>query len=143
MRKQPKLWDSQREREKKKERERENYPAKSPNLRHCQAHSENKGLSKYQRRASQLRIGPSPTGDREAGGGHPELERGKLGPREASSTKLQAGTQSLTKTPWDSGWLTSAGRVTARDQLPRRDIRHTGDGCTRCHPGNRAAGPGR
>ena len=29
---QPKLWDSQREREKK---ERENYPAKSPNLRHC------------------------------------------------------------------------------------------------------------
>ena len=106
---------------------------KSPNLRHCQDRSENKGLSKYQRRASQLQIGPSPTGDREAGEAHPELERGKLGPREASSTKLQAGTQSLTKTPWDSGWLTSAGRVTARDQLPRRDIQHTGDGCTRCH----------
>ena len=28
---------------------------------------------------------------RQAGGGQPELERGKLGPREASSTKLQAG----------------------------------------------------
>ena len=46
---------------------------------------------------------PIPTGDREAGGGQPKLERGKLGPGEASSTKLQAGTQSLTKTPWDSG----------------------------------------
>ena len=31
----------ERERE-KKERERENYPEKSPNLRHCQAHSQNK-----------------------------------------------------------------------------------------------------
>ena len=28
---------------------------------------------------------------RQAGTGQPELERGKLGPREASSTKLQAG----------------------------------------------------
>ena len=72
--------------------------------------------------------------------GQPLLERGKLGPRESSSTKLQAGTQSLTKTPWDSGWLTSARRVAARDQLPRRDIWHTGDGRTRCHPGHRAAG---
>ena len=27
----------------------------------------------------------------------------------------------LTKTSWDSGWLTSTGRVAARDQLPRRD----------------------
>ena len=27
----------------------------------------------------------------------------------------------LMKISWDSGWLTSAGRVTARDQLPRRD----------------------
>ena len=34
---------------------------------------------------------PIPTGDREAGGGQPKLERGKLGPGEASSTKLQAG----------------------------------------------------
>ena len=35
----------------------------------------------------------------------------------------------LTKTPWDSGWSTSAGRAAARDQLPRRDKR-----CTRCTP---------
>ena len=113
---------------------------KSPNLRNCQARSKNKGLSEYERRARWLQISPSPTGDRDAGGGQPELERGKLGPREASSTKLQAGTQSLTKIPWDSVWLTSAGRVAARDQLPRRDIRHTGDGRTCCHSGNRVAG---
>ena len=31
----------------------------------------------------------------------------------------------LTKTSWDFGWLTLARRVTARDQLPRRDTRHT------------------
>ena len=29
------------------------------------------------------------------------------------------------KTSWDSGWLTSASRVTARDQLPRTDTRCT------------------
>ena len=71
-------------------------------------------------------------------GGRSREARGKrqTRPREASSTKLQAGTQLLTKTPCDSGWLTSVRRVTARDQLPRRDIRHTEDGCTRCHPGN-------
>ena len=47
----------------------------------------NKGMSEYQRRARWLCIGPSPTGDREAGGGQPELERGKLGSREAASSK--------------------------------------------------------
>ena len=48
------------------------------------------------------------------------VERGKLGPRDASSTKLQAGTQSLTKTPWDSGWLTSAGRVEPEISSPEK-----------------------
>ena len=37
----------------------DSYPAKSPNLRHHQACSQNKGLS----RASRLRTGPSPSGD--------------------------------------------------------------------------------
>ena len=59
--------------------------AKSPNLRHHQAHSQNKGLS----RASRLQTSHPPpvTGRR----GQPELEGGSRGPREASSTKLQAG----------------------------------------------------
>ena len=56
---------------------------------------------------------------------HPEPERGNLSPREASSTKLQVGSQLLTKTSWDSEQLTSTGRVAARDQLPRRDTQHT------------------
>ena len=42
-----------------------------------------KGLSKYQRRASQLWTGPSPTGGREAGRRHPEPERGNLSPRDS------------------------------------------------------------
>ena len=58
---------------------------KSPNLRHCQACSQNKGLS----RAIWLWTSPSPTRDRQAG--QPELEGGDCGSREASSTKLQAG----------------------------------------------------
>ena len=37
-------------------------PEKSPNLRHLQAHSQNKGLN----RASRLRTGTSPSGDRQA-----------------------------------------------------------------------------
>ena len=88
---------------------------KSPNLRYCQACPQNKGLSEYQRRASRLWTSPSPARDREAGWVQPEPERDNLGPREASSTKLQGGSQSLTKTSWDPGRLTSAGRVTARD----------------------------
>ena len=51
------LWP-ETEREKKK---RENYPAKSPNLRHHQARLQNKGLS----RPSRLWTSPSPTGDRQ------------------------------------------------------------------------------
>ena len=70
----------------------------------------------------------------------PEPVRVNLGPRETSSTKLQAGFQLLTKTCWDSGQLTSTGRVAARDQLLRRDIWHSWDGRARSHPGSREAG---
>ena len=48
----------------------------------------------------------------------------------------------LTKTTWDSGLSTSAGRVTARDQLPRRDTWHTWEGMPVVHPENQAAGMG-
>ena len=53
---------------------------KSPNLRHCQARSQSKGLS----RASRLWTGPSPAR------GQPEPEGGNRGPKEASYNKLQA-----------------------------------------------------
>ena len=46
------------------------------------AHSQNKGLSEYQRRASQQQTSQSPARGREAGGWQPEPERGKLSPRE-------------------------------------------------------------
>ena len=57
----------------------DNYHAKSPNLRHRQAHSQNR-LS----RASQQQTGH---GER----GQPGPEEGNHVPREASSTKMQAG----------------------------------------------------
>ena len=60
----------------------------------------------------------------------------------SSSTKLQAGSQLLTKTSWDSGWLTSTRRVAARDQLPRRDTQYTWDGVPAVYPGNWVAGTG-
>ena len=60
-------------------------PVKTPKLRYHQVCSQNKGLS----RGSKLRTGPSPARDRERG--QPGLEGGNRGPREASSTKLQAG----------------------------------------------------
>ena len=51
-------------------------------------------------------------------------------------------TSLLTKTSWDSGWTTSAGRIAARDQLLRRDTQHTWEGVPIVHPENRAAGTG-
>ena len=62
---QTRLWDS--------------YHVKSPNLRHHQACSQNKGLS---RALLPLEIGRR---------GQPEPEGGNHRPREALSTKLQAG----------------------------------------------------
>ena len=60
-------------------------------------HTQNKGLSEYQRRASRLRTGPFPAGGREVGGWQPELERGNLGPRNAilyqTTSRLPASNQ--------------------------------------------------
>ena len=64
-------------REKKKERDR-TVPRKA--LKHSRACSQNKGMSEYQRKASQQQTGPSCTRGREAGGQQPEPERGNLGP---------------------------------------------------------------
>ena len=73
-----------------RERERENFPGKSCNLKSSLARSQNKVLTKYQRRASPLWTGPSPTGGREAAGQQPE-PKGKgaiTAPEMAFSTKL-------------------------------------------------------
>ena len=44
--------------------------------------------------------------------------------------------------PWYPGWLTSARRVAAWDQLPRGDTWHSGDGALTTQPGNQVAGTG-
>ena len=59
---------------------------------------------------------------------------------QASSTKPWAGSQLLTTSSWDPGWLTSTRRVAAWYQLSRGDIRHTWDGALTAHLGNPAAG---
>ena len=67
-------------------------------------------------------------GGREACMRQPELAgKGQSQPRRlASSTKLWAGSQLLTTSSWNLGWLTSARRDAVWDQLPR-DTRHTWD----------------
>ena len=131
-------WDSQRE----KKREERNFPWRA--LRHNLTRSQNKGLSKYQRRASWLRTGPSPPpeAEKQAGDSQSRQARGDLAPETASSTKLRAGSQLLTKSSWDPGQLTSARRVKVRDQLPRGDTWHTGDSSLAASPGSQAAGTG-
>jgi len=64
----------------KKERERK----KSSNLSHILARSQNKGLSKCQRRASRLSTSSSPTPDaeRQAGDSQSWKARGNFGPRD-------------------------------------------------------------
>ena len=113
---QPKLWDSQRG---KKKRERENFPMKSSNLRCSLAHSQNKGLSQCQRKAIRLWSGPSPS--QRQRGRWATARAGRQGaistPEMASSAKLWAGSQLLTKSSWDPGWLTLSRRGAAWDQL--------------------------
>ena len=65
-----------------------------------------------------------------------------LSPETASSTILWGGSQLLTKSSWDPGWLKSTRRVTAWDQLSRGHIQQAWDGVHASPPGNRAAGTG-
>ena len=103
--------------------------------------SQNKGLSEYQRTASWLRTSSS-TRWRQRGRGVTARAGGQgaiLAPETASSSKMWAGSQLLTMSSWDPGWLTSTRRVTAQDQLPRGDPQHTWDGVLVVHPGKQAA----
>ena len=98
---------------------------KSPKLKHHQAHSQNKVLS----RASGLAHPPPETGRR----GQPEPEGGNSGPREASSTKLQAGfvaNQDLL------GFWMSNSRREGRSQKSAPQKRRTAHlrKCTSCTP---------
>ena len=88
---------------------------KSPNPRQCWARSQNKGLSEYQRRASRLQTGPSPTEVRETGRQQAERERDKLRPRDSilyqTASRLPVANQDLL-----GFWMVNIpGRVAARD----------------------------
>ena len=104
-------------------------------LRHHQAHSQNKGLS----RASRLRTGLSPA--REAGEGS-QSWKGAIAAPERHHLPNCKQASLLTKTSWGSGQLAFAGRVAARDQLPRRDTQPTRECVTVVHPENGVAGTG-
>ena len=122
---------------------KENFPLKGANKQPgC---SKKKGLSEYQRRASWLLIGPFPPAEsRDSGVGQPEPKgEGQSRPqRPASFTTFWAGSQLLTTSSWDPGWLASAIRVTAWDQLLRGDTWHTWDSALMAHGGNLEAGTG-
>ena len=107
---------------------------KSPN--HRQARSQNKGLS----RASWLWTQPIPC-RRQAGEGSQSRKGAIVAPGRHPTPNCKQPSL-ITKTSWDSGRSTSTGRVAARDQLPRRDTRHTWEGAPVVHPENQVAGTG-
>ena len=124
-------WDSNpncgiaREREKKKGER--TFPRKALTKAQLGLLTEQR-IEWHQRRASQLWTGPPLLeAERQAGGSQSHKSRGNLSPRNTSSAKLLGRSQLLTKSSWDTGWLTSARRVIARDQLLRGDTQNTWD----------------
>jgi len=115
---------------------------RSSNLRHCQACSENKELSEYQRRVSWLRNSPAPTRGREAGEQPPEPERGKLSPRDGipyrTASRLPVANQVFL-----GSWMVDIRQEghSQRSALQRRHMAHLGRSSHE-HPRNRAARTG-
>ena len=105
-------------------------PEKSPNLRHQQPRSQNKGLS----RASWLWTGPSPTRDRQARAAR--AKGGNCGPREASYTKLQA--DFIANQDFLGFWTVNI----RREGHSQRSASQNREGTPIVHPENRAAGTG-
>ena len=103
---------------------------KSPNLRHCQACSQIKGLS----RTSWLWTGPSPVGDRQARAAR--ARRGNHGPREVSYTKLQA--DFIANQDFLGFWMVNI----CREGRSQRSASQNGEDTPIVHPENRAAGTG-
>ena len=99
-------------------------------------------VERIPKRASWLRTSPSPR--RRQRGKHTNSQsqktRGNLSSETASSTKLLAGSQLLTKSSWDPGWLICARRAAAWDQLPKGDTLLTWDSVLMAHLGNWVSG---
>ena len=95
-----------------------------------------KTISEYWQRTSGTQK-RSPLRDRQVGAAR--ARRGQLRPQRGIIYQLHQALL-LTKISRDSGGSTSARRVTARDQLPRRDTWHTSEGASIVHSENRVAG---
>ena len=65
-----------------------------------------------------------PEAERQVGDSQSQKAGGILGPRDEILYQTVSRLP-VAKSSWDPGWLTSARRVTAGDQLPRGDTRHT------------------
>ena len=105
--------------------------------------SQNKRLTEYQRRASQL---PDRAFRLQRQRGRQVVTRaGRQGVaavldlETASSTKLRAGSQLLTSSYWNLVQLTSARSFADWDQLHRGETWHPWDGALTAHPGDWAA----
>ena len=120
---------------KKEERERENFPAKSSNLSHYWACSQNKGLSEYQRRVSQLWTSPSlPEAGRQESDSQSGKTRGKLGPRD-SIPYQSASRLPVAKQVFLVSWTVDIHQEgCSQRSVPQK--RHTAhlSWCTRCAP---------
>ena len=106
-------------------------------------HSQNKELSDYQRRASRLLRALPPQRQRGRQATARDRRQGaaaNLAPETESVTKLWAGSQLLTSSSWDCGWLRSARGVRAWDHFPRGDTRYTWDCALVAHPEQWTAG---
>ena len=101
---------------------------KKPQPKAQPACSQNKGLSNTREELAGLQIGPFLARGRGQRGSGQSQKWANSAPQMASPTKLQTGSLANQEF-WDFGRLTSARRVAARDQLPRRDTRCTRLAC--------------
>ena len=125
-------WDSNpncgiaREREKKKERERQNFPAKSPNLRYCQAAHRTKDWVNTRGELAGCRLAHSPLeAGRQSGGSQSRKSRGKLSPRDGilyqTASRLPVANQVFLESYMDD--ICQEGR--SQRSAPRGDTWHT------------------
>ena len=111
------MWDSNsncgiarggEKKKKERERERENFPIKSSNLRHCQPTHRTKDWGNTRGELAGYGLA-HPLLEAERQAGDSQSQQGAISaPETASSTKLRAGSQLLTKFSWD-GWHLPGG----------------------------------
>ena len=118
---------------------------KSSNLRHSLACSQNKGLSEYQRRVSQLRTCPSPhqrQSQKARGDSQSQKVRGNLGPRDGILHQTVSRLPVANQVFLGSWTIDICQEDRSQRSAPRGDTRHTWGGALAVHPGNWVSGMG-